>query len=257
MNRLENKVVLVTGATSGIGITIAQCCAAQGAYVAVAGRNAERGTAVVEGIGERSLFVQLDVTDPSSWQQAIATVVEWQGRLDVLVNNAGVMSSTNIESTDLDAYRWMMDANVASVQLGCQLAIAQMKSQDTPASLVNVLSTTSIRTSAWTLNYGASKAAALSMTKSIAAYLAEQRYAIRCNAVLPGIVRTPLLDALLPPGLTDEEKQAALAKMAEERPLGRFIEPEEVAYAVVYLASEESSGVTGAHFSVDGAATSY
>ena len=170
----------------------------------------------------------------------------------MLVNNAGVMTPCDVENTSLDLFQHTMSTNAGGLFLGCKLALAQMKEQGTPASLVNVLSTTALKTSAWTLAYGASKAASLSMTKSIALHCAEMGYDIRCNAVLPGVVMTPMVEGVLN---ADPDREAALANLTESHPIGRLIEGREVANAVLYYASSESSGVTGSHFSVDGGQT--
>ena len=249
MGRLTDKVVLVTGATSGIGVDIAQRCIEEGAFVGVAGRSAERGEAVAEKLGDRAHFIALDVVSENSWQEAIDRVVDCFGRLDVLVNNAGVMTPCDVENTSLDLFQHTMSTNAGGLFLGCKLALAQMKEQGTPASLVNVLSTTALKTSAWTLAYGASKAASLSMTKSIALHCAEMGYDIRCNAVLPGVVMTPMVEGVLNAA---PDREAALANLTESHPIGRLIEGREVANAVLYYASSESSGVTGSQLSVGG-----
>lgn len=252
MSRLENKRVLVTGATSGIGVDIARRCAEEGARVAVAGRNRERGEAVVADIGGQAFFVPLDVSSEASWGEALSSVVAELGGLDVLVNNAGVMTPCDVENTSLELFRDTLMTNAGGVFLGCRTAIAQMKSQGSPCSLVNVLSTTALKTSAWTMAYGGSKAAALSITRSIALHCAEQGYEIRCNAVLPGVVMTPMVENVL---AAAPDRDAALAGLTASHPIGRLLTGTEVANAVIYYASDESSGVTGSHFAVDGGLT--
>jgi 3(or 17)beta-hydroxysteroid dehydrogenase len=252
MGRLANKVVLVTGATSGIGVDIAQRCIEEGALVGVAGRSAERGQAVVAKLGDRARFIALDVASEASWQEAITNVIDCFGRLDVLVNNAGVMTPCDVENTSVELFQQTMNTNAGGLFIGCKLAIAQMKQQGEPASLVNVLSTTALQTSAWTMAYGASKAAALSITKSIALHCAQMGYDIRCNAILPGVVMTPMVEGVLNAA---PDREAALANLTESHPIGRLIEGREVANAVLYYASEESSGVTGSHFAIDGGQT--
>ncbi|MGV6808148.1 MAG: SDR family oxidoreductase [bacterium] len=252
MGRLSNKVVLVTGATSGIGIDIARRCVEEGAKVAAAGRNAERGEAVAAELGDNAVFVQLDVSSEDSWQATMQKIVDTFGRLDVLVNNAGVMTPCDVENTSVDLFRDTIMTNAGGVFMGCKLAIAQMKTQNAPASLVNVLSTTALKTSAWTLAYGASKAAALSVTKSIALHCAQAGYDIRCNAVLPGVVMTPMVENVLN---ASPDREATLAALVADHPIGRLMTGTEVANAVIYYASEESSGVTGSHFAVDGGQT--
>jgi len=253
MTRLADKVVLVTGGTSGIGVDIARRCLEEGARVAVAGRNQDRGQAVANSLGGDALdgkvmFVSLDVSNEQSWINAISAVVECFGGLDVLVNNAGVMTPCDVENTSFELFQNTIMTNAGGVFLGCKHAIEQMKTQGKPASLVNVLSTTALKTSAWTMAYGASKSAALSITKSVALSCAENKYSIRCNAVLPGVVMTPMVENLL---AMSADADAQLAGLLASQPMGRLVEGEEVANAVIYFASEESSGVTGAHFAVD------
>ena len=252
MSRLQNKVVLVTGATSGIGTDIARRCVEEGAKVAIAGRSVERGEAVSAELGNNTIFVQLDVASEESWQQAIDLVVKKWGCLDVLVNNAGVMTPCDVENTSVDLFQQTVMTNAGGVFMGCKAAIGQMKKQNTSAALVNVLSTTALKTSAWTMAYGASKSAALSITKSIALHCAEQQYDIRCNAVLPGIVMTPMVENVIS---VSPDKEAALAALIASHPIGRLITGDEVANAVIYFACEESVGVTGSHFAVDGGLT--
>ncbi|MEM6300575.1 MAG: SDR family oxidoreductase [Pseudomonadota bacterium] len=252
MSRLKDKVVLVTGATSGIGTDIARACAEQGGIVAVAGRDKNRGEAVARELGEPAVFIPLDVSNESAWTAAIDQLSKSFGGIDVLVNNAGVMTPSGVEDTSLDLFQQTMMINAGGVFLGCKHAIANMRSKDKGGSIVNVLSTTALKTSAWTMAYGASKAAALSLTKSVALHCAESNYNIRCNAVLPGVVMTPMVEGVV---AAAPDREAALAQLASQHPIGRMLEGREVAAAVVYFASEESSGVTGAHFAVDGGMT--
>ena len=252
MGRLSEKVVLVTGATSGIGIDIARRCVEEGAFVYAAGRNRERGEAVAVELGAQAEFLQLDVSLEDSWEKAMGHVIDTSGRLDVLVNNAGILLTRDVESTEIDQFQQILMNNAGGVFLGCKHAIAVMKKQQSPASLVNVLSTTALKTSAWTMAYGASKAASLSITKSIALYCAEQGYPIRCNALLPGVVMTPMVEEMLK---ESPDPEATISALIASHPIGRAVEGKEVANAVIYFASEESSGVTGAHFAVDGGQT--
>ncbi|MEM1141960.1 MAG: SDR family oxidoreductase [Pseudomonadota bacterium] len=252
VSRLANKTVLVTGATSGIGVEIARVCVEEGATVAVAGRNHQRGKAVAAELGPQAAFVPLDVSQEPSWQEAFDQLKQEFGRIDVLVNNAGIMAPGGIADTSVDGFQQTMMTNAGGVFLGCQYAIADMASRGARGSIVNVLSTTALKTSAWTLAYGASKAASLSLTKSVALHCAESGYDIRCNAVLPGVVMTPMVEGVVS---TAPDREAALAQLSAQHPIGRMLEAREVAMAVMYFASDESSGVTGTHFAVDGGMT--
>ncbi|MEM8661487.1 MAG: SDR family oxidoreductase [Pseudomonadota bacterium] len=252
VSRLANKVILVTGATTGIGVAIARRAAQEGGSVVVTGRDRAGGIAVAEELGHDAEFIELDVDEERSWAKAISEVIDRFGALDALVNNAGVMSPNSIESVDLAQFEATMRTNAGGIVLGARAAIAVMKSAQRSCSIVNVLSTTAMKTSAWTLAYGASKAAALSVTRSIALHCAEQNYSIRCNAVLPGVVMTPMVESLLEGA---EDREQALAGLTATHPIGRLLQPVEVASTVVYLASDESSAVTGAHIAVDGGMT--
>ena len=252
MRRLTGKVILITGSTSGIGADAARRCAGEGASVIVSGRNAERGNAVAAECGDNAIFLALDITGEESWKNGIASIVEGYGRLDVLVNNAACMQPGTIETTSLEALDQIFAANVRGLVIGCQQAIAVMKEQNTPSSIVNILSTVAVKTLSTTLAYGGSKAAGLNMTKSIALHCAEQRYPIRCNAILPGGVATPMFNANL---AAAPDREEALQAIIASHPIGRLLEGPEIASGVVYLASDESSGVTGAHFAVDGGQT--
>lgn len=252
MGRLSEKVVLVTGATSGMGVDIARRCIEEGARVAVSGRSLQAGLAVAGDLGERAHFIELDVTREESWQRGIAEVVDRFGHLDVLVNNAGFAQLGNIEQLDLEALNKTFMTNTSGVFLGCKHAIAVMKEHGRNSSLVNNLSATALKPGSMTTAYAASKAAAFSLTKSIALHCAEQGYPIRCNAVLPGLVMTPMVNETLLAGLSGAEAEAALQQMIATHPIGRMLEGEEIANAVVYLASDESAGVTGTHIAVDG-----
>ena len=252
MDRLSEKVVLVTGATSGMGVDIARRCIEEGARVAVSGRNRQAGIAVAENLGDRAHFVALDVTLEESWRQAIAEVVDRFGGLDVLVNNAGFAQLGNIEQLELEALNQSYMTNTSAIFLGCKHAIAVMNQHGRKSSLINNLSATALKPGSMTTAYAASKAAALSLTKSIALHCAEQGYLIRCNAVLPGLVMTPMVTDTLLAGLDEAEADVALKQMIATHPIGRMLEAEEVANAIVYLASDESTGVTGTHIAVDG-----
>lgn len=252
MSRLAEKVVMVTGATTGIGVDIARRALHEGGQVIVTGRENSGGGAVADALGPRAVFIELDVDEEQSWARAMSAVTDRFGGLDVLVNNAGIMEPNSIESITLGQFESIMRTNAGGIVLGSRAAIAVMKTSQRACSIVNVLSTTALKTSAWTLAYGASKAAALSLTRSIALHCAEQHYSIRCNAVLPGVVMTPMVESLLDGA---EDREQALAALTATHPIGRLVETKEVANAVVYLASDDASGVTGTEFAVDGGMT--
>jgi len=246
MQRLNKKVALITGATSGIGADIARVFSAEGATVVVAGRNAERGATVASECGGDSYFLALDVAEKTHWIRGVQSILDRLGRLDVLVNNAAYMQPGDFESIDLADLDTTYAVNIRGLVIGCQQALAVMKRQATPASIINILSAAALRPKVFITQYAASKAMGLSLTQSLALHCAQQGYPIRCNAILPGGVRTPMLEAAC--GHNEE----ALAAVAASHPIGRMLEGREVAQAAVYLASDAASGITGIGLPVDG-----
>lgn len=252
MPSLADKVAIVTGAASGIGAEIARLLIEEGASVVLTDIDREGGEAMAASLGENALFLQQDVASESDWDRVMSEVEQRYGRLHILVNNAAVVRTTTIEDTDLALFRDSFMTNAGSVYMGCKRAIALMKQHGEPASLVNIASTTAVSTAAWTFAYGMSKAAVLSMTKSIALHCAGSGYNIRCNAVLPGVVMTPAVEQVL---AASPDPEATLAGLVATHPIGRLLEGREIAAAVRYLASDESSGITGTHITVDGGQT--
>ena len=237
---------MVTGGTSGIGADICRTCSGEGATLVVAGRNAERGNAVAAECGGDSYFLALDVTSEEDWINGIEDIVNKLGRLDVLVNNAAFMQPGDFESITLEDLDKTYATNIRGLVIGCQQALGVMKQQTTQSSIVNVLSAGALRSKVFITQYGASKAMSLSLTQMLAVHCAQQGYPVRCNAILPGGVRTPMLEKAC--GYSEE----ALDEVAASHPIGRMLEGKEVAGAVVYLASDEASGVTGISLPVDG-----
>lgn len=252
MHSLGNKIAIVTGAASGIGADIARLFVEEGATVVLTDIDREGGESMAATLGDAALFLEQDVTSEPDWDRIMSEVENRYGRLDVLVNNAAMVRTTTIEDTDLELFRNSFMTNAGSVYMGCKRAINLMKKHGGPASLVNIASTTAIATAAWTFAYGMSKAAVLSMTKSIALHCAASGYNIRCNAVLPGVVMTPAVQQVLD---ASPDPDATLAGLVASHPIGRLLEGSEIAAAVRYLASDESSGVTGTHITVDGGQT--
>ncbi len=252
MTGLKEKVAVITGATSGIGADIARLFVEEGAKVVLTGRSTERGEAIEKELGENAFFVSHDVASEASWEEVMSATKEIYGRLDILVNNAAMMKPASIEDTDFELFEKTILTNAGSVFVGCKKAIAMMKEHGDNASLVNVASTTAVRTSPWTCAYGASKAAILNMTQSIALHCATSGYNIRCNAVLPGVVMTTMVQDLLN---DSPDPDATLAGLTASQTIGRLLGGREIATAVRYLASEDSSGVTGTHILVDGGQT--
>lgn len=250
MNRLKDKVALITGSASGIGAAIAKAFADEGARVVVADIHEARGQALAAALGPDALFVMLDVADESQWVLAMGTIVARYGRLDVLVNNAGI---TGLESgrphdpehASLEDWHKVMAINLDGVFLGCKHAIAAMRRAGGGGSIINMSSRSGLVGIPHAAAYAASKAAIRNHSKTVALYCAEQNLNIRCNSIYPASIRTAMWEAMI--HSADEEK-AMLASM----PLHRFGRPEEVAAVAVMLASDEATYITGSEFNIDG-----
>jgi 3(or 17)beta-hydroxysteroid dehydrogenase len=245
--RVANKVALITGAASGIGRACARQLAREGATVVVTDRDGEGAVAVATELGAPHRARTLDVTDAAAWSQAIAETVAAYGRLDVLVNNAGVGVSGDIETATVADFRLMYAVNVEGVFVGCQAAFPAMKANG-GGSIINISSVAGLVADRMLAGYCASKGAVRMLSKSIALHGARAK--IRCNSVHPSFIDTPMVEAMAE-GLGPK----GLEKLAKAAPMGRLGHVDEVAMMVVYLASDESSFVTGAELVVDGGLT--
>lgn len=249
MERLTGKVTLITGAASGLGRVAAEIFARDGARVVVA--DVVDGSAAVEGIrsaGGIASFVHCDVTDEASVTAAVRHAVDTHGSLDVMYNNAGVMLTDDDDpvATPLVTYERTMDINVKGVLLGCRAAIPVMQAQGR-GSIINVASFVAHMGAATPqVAYTASKGAVLAMTREIAVIYARQ--GIRANALCPGPVMTPLLAKFL---ADDAKRERRLVHI----PMGRFGAPEEIAKGALFLASDDSSWMTGQSLIIDGGIT--
>ncbi len=242
--RLAGKVAVVTGGASGIGLATARRFAAEGATVVIADFNPVSGAAAAAEVD--GLFVQVDVTDEAQVNALFATVNETYGSVDVAFNNAGISppDDDSIETTELPAWQNVQDVNLKSVYLCCRAALRYMVAQQS-GSIINTASFVAVLGSATSqISYTASKGGVLAMSRELGVQFARQ--GIRVNALCPGPVNTPLLQELF---AKDEERaQRRLVHI----PQGRFAEPEELAAAVAFLASDDSSFITGSTFLVDG-----
>jgi len=241
---------LVTGAASGLGAAIASRLAAEGANVVLTDIDLDGLKTQAALIGSGTLALALDVTSAEDWQAAMDRTAEHFGRLDVLVNNAGITTMGSIEELEPDAFRHELEIDVIGVFLGCKFGVAAMKAHG--GSIINMSSSAGLKAYSYLVGYNAAKAAVTLMTKSIALHCAENGYGIRCNSVHPGAIRTAIIDKVLAQVDNPEE---TLAGFEAAHPLGHLGHPDDVSAIVAYLASEESRFVTGAAFSVDGGAT--
>jgi NAD(P)-dependent dehydrogenase (short-subunit alcohol dehydrogenase family) len=244
VRRLVDRVAVVTGGGSGIGLATARRFASEGAHVVIGDVSPDSGKAAAEEVG--GLFVQVDVTSPEQVDALFATAVETYGGLDVAFNNAGISppDDDSILVTGLDAWRRVQEVNLTSVYLCCKAAIPHMQARGR-GSIINTASFVARMGAATSqISYTASKGGVLAMSRELGVQFA--REGIRVNALSPGPVNTPLLQELF---AKDPERAA---RRLVHIPLGRFAEPQEIAAAVAFLASDDSSFITASEFLVDG-----
>lgn len=235
MHRLEGKVALISGAASGLGAATAREMVALGAKVVLGDISDDAGRAIAEELGVDARYVHLDVTSAEDWAEAVATAVSTFGKLNVLVNNAGIVNGGPIGLYTEADWQQIIAVNLTGPFLGISAAIEELK-KAAPASIVNVSSIAGLQGMAGLHGYTASKFGLRGLTKSTALELA--RTGVRVNSVHPGGVRTAMT--------------AAFPESAATAPMGRFGQPNEITGVIVHLASDESSYTTGAEYSVDG-----
>ncbi len=242
MGALDGKVAIVTGASRGQGEADARLFVAEGAKVLLTDVLDEQGEKVAADLGEFAVYRRLDVTDENAWSSAVADVVGRWGRLDVLVNNAGIGEGGPIEFTTLESYRRVIDVNQIGVFLGMRSVIAPMRDSG-GGSIINISSVDGMLGMAWVIAYVSSKFAVRGMSKTAAIELGQ--YGIRVNSVHPGGVDTPMIH---PEGFEAFDPSPMFSKV----PLQRIGVPDDIAKAVLFLASDASSYVTGTELVVDG-----
>jgi len=249
--RLEDKVAIVTGAASGIGRGCAELLAREGARVVLTDVNEELGREVAKAIGGDAVFVRHDVSDEQSWRAVIDATLARFGRLDVLVNNAGIILVADVESTTVEQWRRVMAVNAEGVFLGCKHAIPVMR-ESGGGSIINLSSAAGLVGTPPFAAYSASKGAVRILTKTVAAHCRAKGDGIRCNSLHPGGIDTPMVAAITRAprgGLRDIEDLAAPG-----RAVG-YGNPADIAYLFLYLASDESRFMTGSELAIDGGLT--
>ena len=253
MGRLDGKVALIAGGAVGIGEADCLLFSKEGAKVVVGDINQTAGEKLVEKIksdGYEAIFVKLDISKEEDWKKALDTTINTYGKINILVNNAGISLGKDIEATTLDDWNLIMGVNATGVFLGTKYAISYMKDNGENCSIINRSSIDGQIAESGLFAYCASKGAVTIMTKSAALACGEKGYKIRVNSVHPGYVHTALT-----------EKEAADAGMSPEdyfkkvgalHPIGYIGKPMDIAYGDIYLASDESLFVTGSELTIDG-----
>lgn len=254
MQRFANRIALVTGGASGIGAACAARIVAEGGTVAIADLPGADRDALATGMG--AAFVPLNVTDEGGWSAVVADLVDRHGRVDVLVNAAGIEGDVvngALEDTTLEEWRRVLSVNLDGTFLGCRTIMPVMKAQGEGA-IVNVSSLGSYYPTVQGVAYGASKGAVTQLTKSVALEGARDGRRIRCNSVHPGMMATRMLDSIFTQmsARTAHQEDPQTLTAAARIPLGRAGTAEEAAGVITFLASDEASYVTGSEYVVDG-----
>jgi len=253
MGRLNGKIALIAGGALGIGGADSLLFAREGASVVIGDINETAGEALAERIrkeGFEAMFQKLDITKEDNWKQIFEAIIRKYGKINVCVNNAGVSLGKDICDTTLAEWNWLMNINATGIFLGTKYAIEYMKDNGEPSSIINRSSIDGQVGEAGLCAYCASKGAVTLLTKSAALACGERKYTIRVNSVHPGYVHTDLTEKeAADSGLTPEEY---FAKVGAQHPIGYIGDPMDIAYADLYLASDESKFVTGAELTIDG-----
>jgi 3(or 17)beta-hydroxysteroid dehydrogenase len=248
MARLSGKTALISGGASGIGRAAASMMAGEGARIAVADRNGEGAEDVARQLGDVAVAIEMDVTRIEDWREAVAFVERRFGALNVLVHSAGVGGIGTVEDTTPEEWRRVHAVNLDAVFYGTQVALPLMR-RHAPGSIVILSSISGIVAARNLAAYNSSKAAVRHLSKSIALHCARQGYGIRCNSVHPTFIDTPMVEGMF---ASLGGREAAREKLGRQIPLGAIGEPDDIAHAIVYLASDESKLMTGAELVLDG-----
>jgi 3(or 17)beta-hydroxysteroid dehydrogenase len=252
--RLEGKVALITGAAQGIGKAAAVILAKEGAQVIISDINDSEGHRVEKEIGNDCRYIHLDVQEEDEWKNAMNDVLEQYGKLNILVNNAGItgfqegFGAQDPENASLSSWRKVHAVNSDGVFLGCKYAIKSMKHSE-DGTIINISSRSGLVGIPGAAAYAASKASVRNHTKTVALYCCEQGYKIRCNSVHPAAILTPMWEPMLGNG---PEREAIIAEIAKVIPMKKMGMPEDVANAILFLASDESNYITGIELTIDG-----
>ncbi|RMF10117.1 MAG: SDR family oxidoreductase [Alphaproteobacteria bacterium] len=249
-DRLDGRVAVITGGASGIGRATAVMLAHEGARVIAADLNLAGAEETARRCGEGGIARELDVSEPESWRAVFDDVLDICGRLDVLVNGAGVGWAGDFANMPMDAWNTMVAVNLTGVMLGCQAGVKAMERAGNGGSIINISSMGGLVGGDDIVGYCATKGGVTLLTKAVALYCARRKSGIRCNSVHPTYVDTEMLD---PIAEAYGDRDAMLKAMGALVPLGRVARPDDVAHAILFLASDESAMVSGSPLLVDGA----
>ena len=249
--RVAGKMAFVTGGASGLGRASSLMLAKEGAKVAVSDVNAEGAKVVADEINAlypgQGYGYRLDVTNEAQWQEALSAAHKDMGGLNVLLNNAGIGGGSTIEDTDFETWKRVHEVDTDSVFLGCKYAIPLMQDH-APGSIINISSIAGLIAGHNMAAYNSAKAGVWLLSKSVALHCANRGYQIRSNSIHPTFIDTPILDPMAEHIGRDELRE----KLARQVPLKTIGDPDDVAYAVLFLASDESKFITGSEIKIDG-----
>ena len=248
MGRLEGKTALVTGAASGIGLQTSIRLAEEGARVMMTDINLEEGLQQAEKLGTNATFLKLDITEEEEWISVLGETVKRFDRLDILVNSAGMVLIADVEQITLEDWRKVHAVNLDGTFLGCKHGVRVMKEFGT-GSIINLSSVSGMIGGFNLAAYNSSKGAVRMLTKSVALHCARAGYGIRCNSIHPTFIETPMLESMIRDSPDPEKARQTLVRQV---PLRRIGKPDDVANMIVYLASDESTFVTGTEMVIDG-----
>lgn len=239
--KLENKIAIITGAGGGIGAATARLFAAEGAKLVLTDINLEAAQQTAHTLASDAIALQHDVTSETSWQHVMNKTLETFGRLDVLVNNAGILLVGDVAHTSFDDWKRVQAVNSDGVFLGCHMAVPRMEKSG-GGSIINISSNSANMAISTFCAYSASKGAVRSLTKSVAAYCRERNRGVRCNSVHPKGVATRMITSMFD-GVTDENVRSNL--------MSKLSSPDDIAPMILFLASADSKLANGAEFTID------
>ena len=248
MGRLEGKTALVTGAASGIGLQTSIRLAEEGTRVMMTDINLEEVRQQAEKLGANATFLKLDITEEEEWISVLDETVKRFDRLDILVNSAGMVLIADVEQITLEDWRKVHAVNLDGTFLGCKHGVRVMK-EFGASSIINLSSVSGMIGGFNLAAYNSSKGAVRMLTKSVALHCARAGYGIRCNSIHPTFIETPMLESMI---LDSPDPEKARQTLVRQVPLRRIGKPDDVANMIVYLASDESTFVTGTEMVIDG-----